>query len=97
MQNDHRVSIRMNVEKTLSFRLTDSPLIFHGVCKNLSSSGMVIVSERAIEPGTIVAVTMESTLGNGVEQEMRALIEVIRCQSIANHFELGGQIKGAWI
>lgn len=93
-QIEQRTAIRMNVDRALRFRMTDSFREFYGVCKNLSDSGIAFVSERSIQPGMVIAISVDYA-DAGLEHVMSALVEVTRCHRIDTGFyEICGQIKG---
>lgn len=94
-RSEQRGAIRMNVDRMLSFRLADTLREFSGVCKNLSGSGIAFVTSQAVEPGSVLAIMVEPGDDVLVGQSMNALVEVVRCQSVAARlFEVSGQIKG---
>ncbi|WP_082081567.1 PilZ domain-containing protein [Methylocucumis oryzae] len=91
---DHRRFVRMNVNCELTYRYSDSAQLFRGVCKNLSSSGILFSSHRTIKPGTIIEIDIV-TPDHNLVPSLKALVEVIRVTGPEDgQYEVSGEIRG---
>ncbi|MEY4719925.1 MAG: hypothetical protein RL563_2543, partial [Pseudomonadota bacterium] len=65
-----------------------------GLCKNLSGSGLMFSTEIALDPDTVIDVTMPSS-DDKLVPPLRALMKVVRCQRKAPRlFEISGMFLG---
>jgi len=93
-QNDRRQFIRMDVDQALTYKFQNSLRRYPGICKNLSSSGVLfVVCRNNIKPGDIleVQINTDSTAVSSVTM----LVEIIRTKLVGEQLvEVASQIKG---
>ncbi len=73
---EKRDFIRMNTEHALQFKEIGSDKVQHGVCRNLSATGIMFISEQEIPQGTKLAVTI--TPQYSVVSPFNVVIKVVR-------------------
>lgn len=66
----------MNVDYDITFKFTDSIELFRGRCTSISCSGLAFVTDRQIDQGKALEITVEPN--NTVTPTMNAFIEVLR-------------------
>lgn len=77
----------------LTYRVQGNEEVHEGVAQNLSSSGIHMVCDRELEPGTLLEVKITPAMT--VVAPLEALVEVVRVQAVnGGCFEVGAAIKG---
>ncbi len=91
---EKRRFIRMSVECELVYRLPDSIRLVKGICKNLSSSGILFTAFRDIDAGVVLEVEL-ATLDEVITPPMRALVEVVSSRLVeAGTYDIAAEIRG---
>ncbi len=72
---DQRKFVRMDVECDMTYRVADSWHDFRGICKNISSSGLLFLARFPLNVGDIIEVHITSH--DNLTPEMKALAEVV--------------------
>ena len=73
---EKRNFLRMSVDCPARFRIAGSDILSAGIVKNLSSSGMLILAEQEVDPGTQLAI--EIMPGKTITPPLSAEARVVR-------------------
>jgi len=91
--SESRQFIRMDVSCEMTYKFPDSDQLFIGKCLNLSGSGVLFTSEKSIDSGIALEVTISPD--NALTPPMKAYVEVIRSKEIEpGLYEVATEIKG---
>ncbi len=91
--SESRQFIRMDVSCAMTYKFPDSEQLLVGQCVNLSGSGILFTSEKAIDSGIALEVTIAPD--NLLTPPMKAYVEVIRSKAIEpGLYEVATEIKG---
>lgn len=91
---EKRRFIRMSVECELVYRLPDSIRLVKGICKNLSSSGILFTAFRDIDAGVVLEIEL-ATLDEVIAPPMKALVEVVSSRLVApGTYDVAAEIRG---
>lgn len=77
----------------LTYRVQGNDEVYNGVAQNLSSSGIRMICDKELEPGTLLEVRITPAMT--VVPPLEAVVEVIRVQAVnGGCYEVGATIKG---
>ena len=90
---EKRIIPRISVSCQINYKIVNAPEFRQGTAKNISSNGVLFVSEEEIEQGTMVEIKIIP--GTESIPPLGAIIEVIRVNPIdsGEKFEIAGLIK----
>ena len=90
--SEKRDFIRMKVDTQIELRLTDSEKVLHGICRDLSGTGMAVEVNEEFAEGTQLLACLSSN--NSKFPPFEAKVQVIRSSPLANgRFLLGMEIQ----
>jgi len=81
---------RMEINATVTYTLQGEDQTHTGECKDLSHTGLFLVSDQSIAKGQILEVTIDSKNGNF--EPMKATVEVIRVEPVSDKYSMGCKI-----
>jgi hypothetical protein len=92
--DEKRAYSRMEIDCEVTYRLTDSEMIYHGRCVSISGAGMAFIADQAIETGKALEATVMP--GNkSIPPPLTAIIEAVRCTRLEDgNFGIAAAIKG---
>lgn len=94
IDSEQRRFVRMNIDCEVTYRFSDSTRLYHGICKNLSSSGILFTAHQPIDVGVMLEIEVITT-DNSLASSMKAIIEVIRTGNVTNGtYEISAEIRG---
>ena len=92
-QADSRHSTHTDDLGEISYKFPDAGQSYIGVCLNISGSGILFTTERFIESGRALEVTIARH--NALTSAMIAYVEVIRTNEVGpDEYEVVTEIKG---
>ena len=83
---------RSQVECGLHFRYVGVDKVFHGQCVNISGSGVLFDADTAVSVGR--ALEIRTLPVNRSTPPITAFIEVVRCDSVDDHYRVAGIVRG---
>ena len=91
--NEKRSFIRMRIDADISFTIENQSETYSGRCKNISGAGILIETEKKVDTGTKLEVTVPSESPD--IDNLDAIVEVMRveAQPEKHLFILGTVIK----
>ncbi|HEY5604286.1 MAG TPA: PilZ domain-containing protein [Gammaproteobacteria bacterium] len=90
--SEKRGFIRIKTQSKIEYRVMGSQETYSGECINLSAGGVLFTSERRVEPGTLMKITITPQLH--MVNPLDATIKVVRTQNNADGgFAIAGQIR----
>jgi c-di-GMP-binding flagellar brake protein YcgR len=89
--NEKRIFCRLSVAAELTYRLPGDNKTYRGECTNLSHSGIQFITEKGLEEGTSLEITIDTK--SKKFKPMNALVKIIRVEALGeNEFKVAAKI-----
>ena len=90
VRNEKRDFARMAINAKLTFNIQGDNQLYAGVCRDLSHSGILFVTEQSLSNGQTLKIIIDAK--DIKFQPMKATVEVVRYESSDNKFSVGCKI-----